>query len=488
MNTKLKTNKNFTEGPIFFRITLFAIPLMLTGILQICYNMADNIVVGKFSNDPVALAAVGCTSSFNNLIINLLLGIAAGTGVVVAQLYGANEKRLLERTIHTTFLFSFFGGIVFMIIGFIVARPVLTLMGTKPEVIDKSVLYMHIICCGIPANSVYNFGASVFRATGNSKLPLAILASSGLINVGLNVLFVVGLGKSVDGVALATIISQYVSATVVIGALMLKKDESYGISPKKLCFDKKLLMRVLRYGIPTGIQSSMFSISNMMIASAVNTFPTTTVSANTIASNIDALAYTTMNSFSQAAMTFSGQNWGARKTDRIRKVYTYTILQVLVFGICVGQLVRLLVRPLASLYLNSSDPNYEVILGTVLQISGLLLTTYVLCGVMDVHAGFLRGIGYSFSPMITSVMCICGVRLLWIYCIFYRIEKMKTPVGLYTSYPVSWGIAIVAFAVIAAFAFKKLKLMDGVSKVPSQICDKEETHQDETEKSAAAFE
>jgi len=301
MNTRLKIRKNFTEGPIFFRITAFAIPLMLTGILQICYNMADNIVVGKFSNDPVALAAVGCTSSFNNLIINLLLGVAAGTSVVVSQLYGANERRMVERTVHTSFLFSFFGGIVLMTVGMLLARPVLTLMGTKPEVIDKSVLYMKIICCGIPANSVYNFGASVFRAVGNSRLPLIILASSGLVNVGLNVFFVVGAGKSVDGVALATIISQYISAFAVIFALTLKKGESYQISFKKMCFDSRLLKRVLRYGIPNGIQSSMFSISNMMIASAVNTFPTTTVSANTIASNIDALAYTTMNSFSQAA-------------------------------------------------------------------------------------------------------------------------------------------------------------------------------------------
>ncbi len=468
MNTKLKIKKNFTEGPIFFRITLFAIPLMLTGILQICYNMADNIIVGQFSNDPVALAAVGCTSSFNNLIINLLLGFAAGTGVVVAQLYGGNEHRLLERTVHTSFVFSFIGGVVFMIIGLILSRPILTLMGTKPDVLDKAVLYMRIICLGIPANSVYNFGASVFRATGNSKLPLAILASAGLINVGLNVLFVVGFGKSVDGVAMATIASQYISAFVVITALVLKKQESYGISFKKLCFDKLLLYRVLRYGIPTGIQSSMFSISNMLIASAVNTFPTTTVSANTIASNIDALAFTTMNSFSQAAMTFSGQNWGAKKIDRIRKVYRYTLLQVFVFGVSVGQIVRLFVRPLASLYINSADPNYEVIMATVLQISGMLLTTYVLCGVMDVNAGFLRGMGYSFSPMITSLISICVLRILWIYCIFYNVESMKTPIGLYISYPISWGMAIIAFSVIAFFAFKKLKNMEMVSKIDVQ--------------------
>ena len=365
---------------------------------------------------------------------------------------------------HTSFLFALFGGIGFMIIGLVVAEPVLILMGTKAEILPKSVLYMQIICLGIPANSVYNFGASVFRAVGNSKLPLFILASSGLVNVGLNLLFVIGFGRSVDGVACATIISQYISAFTVIGALMLKKRESYGLSTKKLCFDKKLLLRVLRYGIPTGIQSSMFSISNMMIASAVNTFPTTTITANTIASNIDALAFTSMNSFSQAAMTFAGQNWGAGKTDRIRKVYLYTVLQVTVFGVTVGQLVRFLVRPLASLYVNSANVDYETIMKTVAQITTLLLSTYVLCGIMDVHAGFLRGMGYSFSPMITSILSICGVRILWIYLIFYKIEKMNTHIGLYISYPVSWGIAIIAFAVITVFAFKKLKKIDGKNK------------------------
>ncbi len=469
MSTKTKIRKNFTEGPLFFRITLFALPLMATGILQICYNMADNIIVGQFSNDPVALAAVGCTSSFNNLIVNLLLGIAAGTSVVVSQLYGANERRMVERTEHTSLTFSFFGGIVLMLVGLIISRPVLILMGTKAEVLDKAVLYMRIICLGIPANAIYNCGASVFRAVGNSKLPLIILASSGLINVGLNIVFVVCFGMSVDGVALATIISQYISATAVITALALKRGECYQFSFKRLCFDRLLLRRVLRYGIPNGIQSSMFSISNMLIASAVNTFPTATVSANTIASNIDALAYTSMNSFSQAAMTFTGQNWGAGKTDRIRKVYRYTLAQVTFFGITIGQIVRLLSRYIARLYVNTANPDYDAIMGTVSEITTLLLTTYVLCGIMDVHSGFLRGMGYSFSPMLTSIASICGVRVIWIYCIFNPIEAMRTHIGLYWSYPVSWTIAIIAFAIIAMFGFKKLKEFDKRKEIKNNV-------------------
>lgn len=460
MNTKKKINKNFTEGPLFFRIMLFAFPLMLTGILQICYNMADNIVVGQFSNDPDALGAVGCTSSFTNLIVNLLLGIAAGTSVVVSQLYGANEKRRVERTVHTSFLFSFFGGVMLMIVGLLLSRPVLTLMGTDAVFIDKSVLYVRIICIGIPASAVYNFGAAVFRAVGNSRLPLMILASTGLVNVGLNVVFVIGCGMGVEGVAYATVISQYASAIAVLAALMMKKGECYRISFKMMCFDRGLLLRVLRYGIPNGIQSSMFSISNMLIASAMNTFPPATVSANAIASNIDALAYTSMNSFSQAAMTFAGQNYGAGKTERIRKVYWYTLLQVTVFGVTVGQIIRLLVRPLASLYINVSDPNYNAKMITVTEITGLLLTTYVLCGIMDVHSGFLRGMGYSLSPTMTSIASICGVRIIWIYCVFKPIEAMRTHVRLYWSYPVSWSMAIVIFAIIVVFAFKKLRCME----------------------------
>ena len=474
MNTKFKIKKNFTEGPLFFRILLFSVPIMLTGLLQIFYNMADNMIVGRFSGDSLALAAVGCTSSFNNLIINLLLGVAAGTGIVVAQLYGADEKRLLERTIHTMLGFSFLAGIVLSGVGILISKPVLTLMGTKPEVLSRAVLYMRIICLGIPASAVYNFGASVCRAVGNSKVPLAILGTSGLVNVILNIVFVVFFGMTVDGVALATIISQYLSAAAVIFYLSRKKGESYAISLKKLCYDKRLLSRVLRYGVPSGIQSSMFSISNMLITSAINTFPTATVSANTIASNIDALAYTTMNSFSQAAMTFTGQNWGAGKTERIRRVYRYTFIWVSIFGIGVGQVARVFAPQLASLYLDASNPEYVEIMAAVIEITTLLLSTYFLCGLMDIQSGFLRGMGYSFTPMITSLVSICVVRIIWIYCVFFPVEKLNNRFGLYVSYPISWTIAAVAFGIISISAFKKLRKFD-------------ETHKRvESEKNAAA--
>ncbi len=464
MNTKFKIKKNFTEGPLFFRILFFSVPVMLTGLLQIFYNMADNVIVGRFSGDPLALAAVGCTSSFNNLIINLLLGVAAGTGIVVAQLYGADEKRLLERTVHTMLVFSFLAGIVLSGVGILISKPILTLMGTKPEVLSRAVLYMRIICLGIPASAVYNFGASVCRAVGNSKVPLAILGTSGIVNVVLNIVFVVFCGMTVDGVALATIISQYLSAVAVIYYLSRQRGESYAISLKKLCYDKRLLSRVMRYGVPSGIQSSMFSISNMIITSAINTFPTATVSANTIASNIDALAYTTMNSFSQASMTFTGQNWGAGRTERIRRVYRYTFIWVSIFGIGAGQVARIFAPQLASLYLDASNPEYVEIMAAVVEITTLLLSTYFICGIMDIQSGFLRGMGYSFIPMITSLVSICVVRIVWIYCVFFQVEKLNTRFGLYVSYPISWTIAAIAFAIISISAFKKLRKFDEAHK------------------------
>ena len=221
-----KIKKNFTEGPLFFRITLFALPIMLTGMLQIFYGMADHIIVGRYSSDPNALAAVGCTGSLTSLIVNLLLGLGGGAGIVVAQCYGAKDDERVSKAVHTSLIFSLIGGIVFSALGLLVSRPVLTLMGTNPEILDSATLYFRIICIGIPANAVYNFGAAILRSTGDSKTPLIILSSTGIVNVLLNLFFVIVCHMSVEGVAIATIASQYLSAVAVIIVLMLKKGES----------------------------------------------------------------------------------------------------------------------------------------------------------------------------------------------------------------------------------------------------------------------
>ena len=458
MSTGLKPKRNFTEGPIFFRITLFALPILITGVLQVCYGMADNIIVGRFSGDTTALAAVGSTGTLNSLILNLLLGCAGGTSVVVAQLYGAGDNRRVERTVHTALIFSLFAGIAMACVGLLVSRPMLSLMGTKPEILDKAVLYFRIICLGIPATSIYNFGAATLRSAGDSKRPLIILSTTGVANVVLNIFFVVVCHMTVEGVALATIISQYASAVwvIIVLARYNAKGECYGFSFKKLCFDTSLMKRILRYGIPSALQSSMFSISNMLLQSAVNTFPTTTVAANTIASNIDALTYTAINSFSQAAMTFTGQNYGAGKVDRIKKVLIFSVLQTVIVGVLIGQIELLFGEQLAGLYIDPTDPNAKVIVDTVMEIITLLLTTYFIAGIMDCLSGALRGMGYSIIPMLVSLSSICGVRTLWVFFVF-PLEKMNTVRGLLLSYPVTWSLASIAFFVIALVAYGKIK-------------------------------
>ena len=456
MSTRIKPKKDFTEGPLFFRITLFALPIMLTGMLQICYNMADNIVVGKFSGDSNALAAVGCTGSLNTLIINLLLGIASGAGVVVAQLYGAKDDARLSRTVHTALLFSVFGGVFMSILGIAISRPALVLMGTKPEILNNAVLYLRIICIGIPANAVYNFGASILRSTGDSKTPLIILSLSGIANVLLNLVFVIGFHMTVAGVGIATISAQYISAVAVIACLMNRKDAPYHVSFSKLCFDKKLLSRILRYGIPSGLQSAMFNIANVLMTSAVNTFPTSTVTANTIAGNVDAFTYIAMNSFSQAAMTFVGQNYGAMKTERIKKSILYSIIQVLAFGAFVSGTELIFKRQLISLFVDSSSPDAELVTATASSLITMLLVAYIICGLMDVVGGSLKGLGIVLESMFVNMFCICGVRIFWIYCIF-PIEKMNTLTGLYFVYPVSWTLALIGMSVLFVVNYRKIK-------------------------------
>jgi putative MATE family efflux protein len=434
---------------------LFALPIMLTGILQVAYTMADNIVVGRFSDDPGALAAVGSVGTFYNFTMNFLMGIAAGVSVVIAQFFGAGEHKRLARAVHTTVSISLICGIAFTVIALLISRPVLVLLGTKPEILDSAVLYFRIICIGIPASLLYNCAAAVIRSVGDSRTPLIILSTTGLANVALNLVFVIIFKMSVAGVGIATITSQYLSAIAVMLVLIKRGAEPYGFRIRELCVDSSVVSRIMRLGVPAAIQSSMFSISNMLITSAVNTFPTTTVSANTIASNIDGIAYVSMKGFSQSAETFSGQNWGAKKPKRIKRALAYALLQVTVAGLAMCGVVYAFVEPLASLYINPADENYAVIMATVKEIAALLLSTYTICGIMETLSGFSRGLGYSIAPMAITVTAICVLRVVWIYTVF-PLEGMNTITGLYISYPVTWTAATLALAVLAAIAFRKL--------------------------------
>ncbi|MBQ8689351.1 MAG: MATE family efflux transporter [Clostridia bacterium] len=448
-----------TEGPLFWRIILFALPIMATGVLQILYNMADNIVVGQFSGNPNALGSVGSTSSLTNLIVNLLLGIAAGTSVVVAQAFGAKQDKVVSRAIHTALIFSLVGGLIFMGIGLGVSRPALELMKTRPELLDGAVLYFRIICLGIPATAVYNFGAAILRSVGDSKTPLIILSSTGLINVGLNFFFILVCDMSVDGVAIATIVSQYLSAISVVTVLWLQRNKSYGFSFKKLCFDFALLKRILRFGIPSGIQSSLFSISNIILTSGINSLGDHVIKAYTISNNIDAITYTSCNSFHHAALTFTGQNFGAKKYDRIKRVMIYSLAQVLFFGIAIAQLELLFCNELASLYIDANDVYKEEIMGYARDMMKVLLNTYFLCGIMDVFSGILKGLGYSLAPMIMSLSGICALRIFWVFVVF-PLEKFNTHTGLCLSYPLSWTVTALMFLVTLVIVWHKIKRRD----------------------------
>ena len=451
-----KTKRDLTSGPLFIPIFLYVVPIILTGMLQMVYNMADNIVVGQFSGNDNALAAIGSTTSLYNLIINLFMGLAGGAGVVVAQSYGAKDYRRLSRAAHTSLLFSIIAGIGFCIIGLIFSRPALVLMGTKESLKEDAFTYITIICLGIPASAVYNFGASTLRSVGDSKTPLIILSISGLINVLLNLFFVIVCKMSVDGVSLATIISQYASAFAVVKILFSRKNAPYRIRKREIKIHKDVLKEILRLGIPAGMQGIMFSISNIILTAGLNQLPKEVIAGKTIAINVEGLVHTSMNSYLHASMTFTGQNYGAKKPDRIKKSIIYTIIQVLIVGIFGGQIVNFFGEDLAKLYISANDLNKEAVLGSALELMSFMLAVYFLCGVMDTLSGALRGLGYSMIPMIVSIGAICVLRMIWVF-VFFPMEIFHNLIGIYTIYPISWSIGIVAMVIALIVVSKKIK-------------------------------
>ncbi len=438
---------DMVNGPLLGKICRFAFPLALSSMLQLLFNAADIVVVGQFASDT-ALAAVSSTGAMINLIVNLFIGLSVGTNVLVARYYGMGDYKNLERVVHTSVATSLVAGGVLMIIGWFFARPMLELMGSPENVIDQSSLYVQIFFLGMPGNMLYNFGAAVLRSVGDTKRPLYFLMIAGVINVLLNLLFVIVFHMDVAGVAVATIISQYVSAILVFVCL-LKSNGPYRVYLKRLRIHLDMLWGLARIGLPAGMQGIIFSISNVLIQSSINSFGSTAMSGSGAAANLEGFVYVAMNAFYQAALSFVGQNLGAGKYERINKILGLCVLMVTIVGIVAGVGVYLLGAPLLSIY--NSDPE---VIAYGLERLLLVCAPYFLCGIMDVMVGAMRGTGYSVIPMIVSIIGVCGVRVMWIYTFFAMDHSLFT---LYISYPISWT-ATAAVHFISYVILKKVKL------------------------------
>ena len=436
------------NGPLMGKLLRFSVPLMLSGILQLLFNAADIVVVGQFDSSD-AMAAVGSTSSLNNLIVNLFLGLSAGGSVVVAQYFGMKSRQDVEETVHTAILLGFISGLVLVAAGMFLAEPMLVLMGTTPDVIDQSVLYMRIVFAGMPAMMVYDFGAGILRAVGDTRRPLVYLFCGGVVNVAFNLFFVIVCHLGVAGVAIGTVMSQCIAAFLTVRCLM-KTEDCYGIRLRELRIVKHKLLRILRVGVPTGIQGAMFSISNVVIQSSINSFDSSIIVAgNTASGNIEGFVYTAMNAFYQASLTFTSQNVGAHQTRRILPVLGWSLLCVTVVGVATGVLAVLFGPQLLGIY----SPDEEVI-AYGLERLRLICLTYFLCGTMDVVTGSIRGLGPSVTPAVISLLGVCGLRIVWIYTVFAAHRSLMV---LYLSYPVSWLITLVVNIICFAVFFKRWK-------------------------------
>ncbi len=445
---------NMTEGPIFSRLVLYTVPLMLSGILQLLYNAADLAVVGNFAADgETALAAVGSTGAVTNLIISLFLGLSVGACVVLSQYLGSNDERDSSEVVHTSMLASLIIGIVMSIVGIILARPMLQLMQTPDEVIDGSTLYMTIYFAGLPASMIYNFGSAILRAKGDTKYPLIVLIISGAVNVALNLVTVLGLHWDVAGVATATVASQVVSAIMVVIHLC-RLDDCCQLDVKKLKLHKDKLIRIVRVGLPAGFQSVVFSISNVMLQSSVNVLGKAAMAGNTAASNIDGFIYQAQNSVYHAAMAFTGQNVGARNMKRVKRVCFSSVILVTAVGLLVGGIVFIFADPLLNLY----APGVEKAIARENGLLRLQITTltYFLCGIMEVMTGILRGMGCSVTPMIIAMIGACGFRMFWVLAIF-PIDYFHNMLWLYISYPISWGLTALAMFIALLPVYRRLK-------------------------------
>ena len=438
--SKKKYEIDMCNGAILPKLLAFTLPLMCSSVLQLLFNAADIIVVGNFAGDT-ALAAVGSNTALINLLTNFFLGLSIGANVLVARFYGAKAEEDVSDTVHTAMLLSVFSGIILTVIGCIGARQILIWMQTPEDVLPLATTYLRIYFIGMTSMMVYNFGSAILRAVGDTKRPLYYLSAAGVINIGLNLLFVIVFRMSVAGVALATVISETISASLVIRCMMKEKG-SIRLTPSKLRIHPKRFAEILRIGLPASLQGVIFAISNVIIQSSVNSFGSTVVAGNSAASNIEGFVYVSMNSFYQGTISFTSQNVGAGKYERVNKILFTAQACVIVTGLVLGNLAVFFGPDLLGFYTRSA-----AVKAAGMNRLKIICTVYALCGIMDVMVGSLRGLGYSVMPTIVSLIGACGLRLLCIFTFFRINEQFHTPQSLYLTYPVSWIITICAHVV-----------------------------------------
>lgn len=446
------------SGPLTRKIITYCIPLALSGILQLLYNAADIIVVGRFSG-PTALAAVGSTGSLINLIVNLLIGLSVGASVCVANFYGAGREKDVRETVHTAMLISVIGGVIVAVVGMVFAKTFLGWMGSPDDVIDQATLYLRIYFAGMPLTMAYNFASAIFRALGDTKRPLYYLAVSGLVNVILNLIFVIVFKMGVAGVAIATVVAQAVSTTLII-MCMIRSHSVIHLQRDMLRIHGDKLKEIVRVGLPAGLQGTIFSISNVLIQSSINSFGSIAIAGNSASSNLEGFMYTSMNSVYQAALSFAGQNMGARKYSRLKKVLCNCLAIVTGIGIGMGAIMYLFRYQMLGIYSSDMD-----VINFGIERLELFCLTYFTCGAMDVMVGQMRGMGYSIVPMIVSLVGVCGIRIVWIFTVFKASNSLLT---LYMSYPVSWVVTLAVHFSTFLYVYHKVKQRtDGVPDVPT---------------------
>lgn len=437
--------KDLTAGPLGKQILFFSIPLIFSNLLQVLFNMADVAVVGRFAG-ATALGSVGSTTILVTLFTGFLIGLAGGVNVLVALYVGARNSREIKETVHTSVIVCFIMGVLVLLFGLLFSRSILQLMNTKEELIDGAVLYMNIYFLGMPALGLYNFGNAVFSAVGDTKRPLRYLAFSGVVNIILNLLFVIVFRLSVAGVAIASVVSQYISAVLILRALF-HTDEAYGLRLADIRVNRDKMKNILRLGMPAGVQNAIFQLANLFVQAGVNSFDAVVVEGNSAATNADALVYDVMNAFYIACASFMGQNYGAKNKNRVRNSYLICLAYSFVIGLVIGVGLFCFGRQFLALFTKEA----AVVDAGMLRL-GIMSFSYGFSAFMDCTIAASRGLGKTVVPTVIVIMGSCVFRIIWIYTVF---AYFKTVPSLYVLYIFSWSITAAAEIIYFIHVYRK---------------------------------